>query len=45
MDVIVELQSEERPGVEGYGVDLIVFSHNEKNSSKSIVWGIGFYNE
>jgi len=32
-------------GVEGYRVDLIVFSHNGKNSSKSVVWGIGFHNE
>jgi len=31
--------------VEGYGVDLIIFSYNGKNSSKSIVWGISFHNK
>ena len=45
MDIVVEFWSGECPGVEGYGVDLIVFSHNGKNSSKSVVWGIGFHNE
>ena len=41
----VEFRSGECPGVEGYGVDLIIFSHNRENSSKSVVWGIGFHNE
>ena len=45
MDVIVEFWSREHLGVEGYRVDLIIFSHNGKNGSKSIVWGIGFHNE
>ena len=45
MDVVIELRSRERPGVEGYRVDLIIFSHNGKNNSKSIVWGIGFHNK
>ena len=31
--------------MEGYGVDLIIFSHNGENSSKSVVWGIGFHDE
>ena len=31
--------------MEGYGVDLIIFSHNGENSSKSVVWGISFYDE
>ena len=41
----VEFRSGECPGVEGYGVDLIIFSHNRKNSSKSVVWGISFHDE
>ena len=45
MDVVVEFRSRECPGVEGYGVDLIIFSHNGENSSKSVVWGIGFHDE
>jgi len=45
MDVVVDFQSGERSRVEGYGVNLIIFSHNGKNSSKSVVWGIGFHNE
>ena len=28
-----------------YGVDLIIFSHNGENSSKSVVWGIGFHDK
>ena len=31
--------------MEGYEVDLIIFSHNGENSSKSVVWGIGFHDE
>ena len=31
--------------MEGYGVDLIIFSHNGENSSKSVVWGIGFHDK
>jgi len=45
VDVIVELQSRKHLGVEGYGVNFIIFSHNRENSSKSIVWGIGFYDK
>jgi len=45
MDIVVELQSREHLGVEDYGVDFIIFSHNGKNSSKSIVWGISFYDK
>ena len=37
MDIVVKLWSGEHPRVEGYGVDLIIFSHNGKNSSKSVV--------
>jgi len=40
-----KFQSGERPGVEGYGVNLIIFSHNRKNSSESVVWGISFHDE
>ena len=45
MDIVVKLWSGEHLRVEGYGVDLIIFSHNGKNSSKSVVWGIGFHDE
>ena len=45
MDVVVEFRSGEYPGVEGYGVDLIIFSYNGENSSKSVVWDIGFHDE
>jgi len=31
--------------MEDYKVDFIFFSHNGENSSKSIVWGIGFYDK
>jgi len=36
MDVVVELQSGECSGVKSYGVNLIIFSHNGKNSSESV---------
>ena len=45
MDIVVEFWSEERLEVKGYGVDLIIFSYNGKNGSKSIVWGISFHDE
>ena len=45
MDIVVEFRSRERLEVEGYGVDLIIFSHNGENSSKSIVWDISFHNK
>ena len=37
MNVIVKLWSGEHLGVEGYKVDFMIFSHNGKNSSKSVV--------
>ena len=43
MDVVVEFWSRECLWVESYGVDLMIFSCDEKNSSKSIVWGISFH--
>jgi len=45
VDIIVEFQSGEHLGVEDYGVDFIIFSHNGKDSGKSIVRGIGFHNK
>ena len=31
--------------MEGYGVDLIIFSHNGEDGSKSVVWDISFHDE
>jgi len=45
MDIVIEFWSRERPGVEGYGVDFIIFSYNGKNSSESVIGDIGFHNE
>ena len=45
MDIVAEFWSGEHLGVEGYGVDLIIFSHNGKNSSESIIWCISFHDE